>query len=121
MTTIEQQARRTARSAARINLSPLEWRLTLTAALATVYLAAWLAFGSILPARVVAPAGERRGARVSLAPASTVWLDDLPPGQRPAVTLPPGWRLASSGDAAPAPRVVRVPAGRAPRVRTRSS
>lgn len=104
-----------------VTLSPGEWRLVLTTALATTYLAAWFAFGSTLPARVPPKTAEPRGAGAALDPASTVWLEELPQGQRPAVALPPGWRVASRDESAAAPRVARVAAGRAPRVRTRSS
>lgn len=104
-----------------IDLSPREWRLVLTTALATTYLAAWFAFGNTLPARAPSAPAERRGSAASLVAPSTVWLDELPQGQRPAVALPPGWRIASSAESAAAPRVTPAAAGRATRVRTRSS
>lgn len=110
------------RAAPRLALSALELRLYAVAVLAAVYLVAWRAIAgggspsSVAPVAAVAQA-------VPGAP-TTVWLDDLPPAQRPALALPTGWRLASRGEPAVAttmPRVVRVPTPRALRVRTRSS
>ena len=112
---------RSSRVAPRLALSPLELRLYAVAVLAAVYLVAWRAIAGSEPPNPMTPAAAP--AQASGAPA-TVWLDDLPPAQRPVPALPPGWRLASRVDAAVAattPRVVRVPTPRALRVRTRSS
>ena len=110
------------RAAPRLALSPLELRLYAVAVLAAVYLVAWRAIAGDGSSNPVAPAAAEAQA-ASGAP-TTVWLDDLPPAQRPSLALPPGWRLASRGEPAVAttvPRVVRVPTTRALRVRTRSS
>lgn len=125
---------RAARTPPRTALGPLELRLYATAALAIVYLFAWRAITGRAPVGPAAdrPAGTAASDRVAAgAPAAlgapraaAVWLDDLPAWARPAVVIPPGWRLAARGEAivaAPAPRVVRAPAGRPLRVRTRSS
>lgn len=115
---------RPARAAPRLPASPLELRLYALAVLAVVYLVAWRAIaagGSPGPVTPTAAAQPGPGA------ATTVWLDDLPPAQRPSLAslaLPAGWRIATRGEravAATAPRVVRAPTPRALRVRTRSS
>jgi hypothetical protein len=78
----------------------------LIALLAAAYLTAWWGFGSRAAARSAA-------ALPPLAPAArSVWYQELPPSERPAVQLPAGWHLAD--------RVSRLPA-RAGRIRTRSS
>jgi hypothetical protein len=105
----------------RLDLSALEWRLLLTAALAATYVLAWFEFRTSLPASAVRGMVERRSQGDLTAPGSAVWLTDLPPGERPAVELPPGWTLASPVAPEPAPVVVRVPSTHAPRMRTRSS
>ena len=101
----------------RISISGLEARLYLVATLAAGYLVTWHA---IAPSgSVTAPIGD--AARAS---SPVVWLDDVPIGERPELSLPPGWRLVVRGEpttAAPSPRVARVPASRPQRVRTRSS
>jgi len=111
------------RAAPRLALSPLELRLHAVAVLAAVYLVAWRAIAAGDSSNTLTPAAAAAAQAASGAPA-TVWLDDLPPAQRPSLALPPGWRLASRGApavAATMPRVVRVPTPRALRVRTRSS
>jgi len=106
------------RAVPRITLTPLEGRLYIITMLAGIYLFAWRAItGTTTPS--VAPIAD-------VAPVSSpvVWLDDLPVAKRPALLLPAGWRLASRGEPTitlPAPRVVRAPASRPVRVRTRSS
>jgi len=102
-------------------------RLYLIAFLATVYVMAWWRFGTRAPATsaelpVTEPAREAR-----LQPRVVAWFDDLPPAQRPAVALPPGWHVAER--AAPAstltrreiPVAVRASPARPGRIRTRSS
>ena len=85
-----------------------EWRLYVIAAIAGVYV---LAFSRIRP--TAAPAATP-------APARNVWLDELAPDARPALSPPMGWRVADRHEIATAtPR--RVPTTRATRVRTRSS
>ena len=100
-------------------LGALELRLYLVAALAGVYVLTFRAIGGGHATTTSLPAPTPVS---SLPPA--VWLDQLPVAQRPVVVPPPGWRLASRGEAAvaaPAPVVVRAPASRPLRVRTRSS
>jgi len=110
------------RAAPRLPASPLELRLYAVAVLAVVYLVAWRAIAGGGSSNPITPTAA--AARAAPDAATTVWLDDLPPARRPALALPPGWRLASRGEPAVAtttPRVVRVPIPRALRVRTRSS
>ena len=103
----------------RIGMSSLEVRLYLTALLAAIYTISWRAIGGHAqppaPAIATAPAPS--------APRHVVWLDSVPSLTRPAITLPAGWRLASEPQrsAAQPARVIRAPARRVPRVRTRSS
>jgi hypothetical protein len=107
---------RASRAAPRLALSPLELRLYAVAVLAAVYLVAWRA--------IAGGDSSNAAAQATSGAPTTVWLDDLPPAQRPSLALPAGWRLASRGAPAVAttmPRVVRVPTPRALRVRTRSS
>jgi len=109
------------RAVPRITLTPLEGRLYIIAVLAGVYLFAWRAI-----AGTTTPSAAPRPSVAEVAPAHSlaVWLDDLPVAKRPALLLPTGWRLASGGEPAitlPAPRMVRAPASRPLRVRTRSS
>lgn len=98
-----------------------ELRLYVVAVLAAVYVVAWRTIAT--PAKP-APIEEPLPVASTAAPARrTVWLDDLPAGQRPNVAVPPGWHVVSRTSRAPAPRVqlVRVPTSRPVRVRTRSS
>lgn len=96
----------------RPTLTAPEWRLVLTAGLAVSYAVAWVAFATHLPIR--------KGVATDTGPPvhdATVWLDDLPAAERPAVSLPRGWTIAERDTI---PTVARV-ASRPPRVRTRSS
>jgi len=97
----------------------LELRLYTVAVLAAVYVLAWRSMiGGAQPATTTA------AATAPLESPAAVWLDEVPTSQRPLLKLPSGWRLASRDDtavAAPAPVVVRAPASRPLRVRTRSS
>lgn len=94
-------------------ISALELRLYLVTFLAVVYTISWSAIDP--PAATSAELSAR-----DPEPQRFVWIDALPPPQRPAVALPAGWQLASEPAVTPAPRVVRAPE-RVPRVRTRSS
>lgn len=105
----------------RTGASPLEWRLYIASALAGVQLLAWWAVtGTSSGSRTEEPtAPTPRAERVA-----PVWIGDLPAGQRPAVAIPPGWRIATDPEPVAAvrpspPRVRKAPARR--RVRTRSS
>ena len=112
--------------------SPLaSLKLYLTALLAGAYLVIWWALAARLPSsnaalakaepspRTEPPIGDTPGA------GAAVWYTDLPPSARPALQLPPGWRIASTSPDSPAaveapPVPVRAIPERA-RVRTRSS
>ncbi len=122
----------------------LAWRLYIVTGLAALYVLAWRAVGGAHATRGGAPSepGDEPAIAtppqpVATRPRSTVWLDELPIAARAAITPPAGWRVLSRDDlAAPAPvlapvptstitsappRVVRAPATRRLRVRTRSS
>ncbi|HSD88936.1 MAG TPA: hypothetical protein VLB44_15520 [Kofleriaceae bacterium] len=116
--------------------SAFELRLYVVAMLAAVYVVAWRVIATPTPTPTNAAPVD--GAPVPVvstpgpAPAAqpvhrTVWIDDLPAALRPQVVLPPGWhvvsRTSTASTPAPQPRVqlVRVPASRPLRVRTRSS
>ena len=103
-------------------LSGLEWRLLLTSVLASTYLVVWLALSRSLPpeAQATAPPIARQGTRVERGQ-GPVWLSDLLLSRRPVVTLPAGWTHAAPPTRAARPRMVRAPATRPVRVRTRSS
>lgn len=103
-------------------LSATEWRLAAITALSTSYLAAWvwLFVPSARDAEADAPS-VAPGTRVAATRPTTVFYDDLPPGDRPPVVLPAGYRLASR-DTAPEPVIaMRAPRRRPMRLRTRSS
>lgn len=111
------------RAAPRLQVSPLELRLYLVAALAGVYALVWLL---VWRASGASPAVAASAAPApSPPPGTAVWIDELPQAQRPAVTPPAGWRLASRGElVVPATRIVRAPVSRVSRpvrLRTRSS
>jgi hypothetical protein len=108
---------RPARAAPRIRASPLELRLYCVALLAAVYVVAWRSMSAGAPPSVAPVLAVETATPV----ARVVWLDELPPAQRPVLALPPGWRLASRGELTVAPVVARAPASRPVRVRTRSS
>ena len=102
----------TERAVPRFTLTTHEWRLVLTAGLSATYVLAWIAFGTHLPVRERVATAAGPAVRDA-----TVWLDDLPVAERPAVALPRGWTIAARDVV---PTVVRVPV-HLPRVRTRSS
>lgn len=125
--TTERKPRRAPAPDGRPPLTPLEWRLGLTAVLGIVYLAAWSGISSLAPvsdASEVAAEPEAAHTRPSAA-ARTVWFDRMPATERPVLDLPPGYRLASSearvAEANLVARNDRIPRRRAIRIRTRSS
>ncbi|MBL0219625.1 MAG: hypothetical protein IPQ07_37895 [Myxococcales bacterium] len=113
---------RASRTAPRRSFSALEGRLYLVAILASGYLVAWRGVQTTEPTpREVTP-----GAAGSSVQPAVVWIESVPREQRPALTLPAGWRLAVRGEptappVVPAVRIARTPPARPVRVRTRSS
>jgi len=112
--------------------SATELRLYVVAILAVVYLVAWRAIATSTTGTVdeaPVPVASTPASAPAPAPAQrTVWIDDLPAEQRPQVVVPAGWHVVphtsrTASTPAPPPRVqlVRVPASRTMRVRTRSS
>ncbi|MEZ4400746.1 MAG: hypothetical protein R3B06_12045 [Kofleriaceae bacterium] len=102
----------------------VELRRWIIAALALAHVAVWRV--------VVRPAGDADAAADAARPVDApgtptgIWLDDLPVSERPSVAVPVGWQLvdrhAVQPTLAPArPRLVRAPAARPRRVRTRTS
>lgn len=91
-------------------LAAADGKLYAVAVIAVVYLIAWYEVSAApRPARR-APVAQR-----------AVWIDQLPPAERPELISPAGWRIASRDERAAAPPLVRAPASRPVRVRTRSS
>jgi len=106
--------------AERPRIGALELRLYAVALLAAVYTVAWRAIGGHAPAPASAPAAAMEPPSREATP--LVWIDRLPAETQPAIPLPAGWQRASAEPAAAPPtRIVRAPARRVPRVRTRSS
>lgn len=107
---------------------PRTLELLVVLALASVYLAFWP-----LSSRPAAPpprSPSRGEPVVAVRATEAVWLETLPSSERPPLTLPEGWRLASHDASVPAdrprtsdaPRARRsVVATRRGRIRTRSS
>lgn len=102
-------------------LSAAEWRLYIVAALAALYVATWRVLDE--------PAQPRsRATPVSGAPRA-VWLEDIAPDQRPALSVPAGWAVATRGAGTRVEPTTAVQPARARpvrvmrpmRVRTRSS
>jgi hypothetical protein len=99
--------------------------MLIVSALASVYLAFWL----LETGPVAAPPATSAAPTEPGPPASSevVWLETLPSSERPPLTLPDGWRLAThdSSVRAERPRSARAPrtvvATRRARIRTRSS
>lgn len=91
-------------------LAAADAKLYAVAVIAVVYLIAWYEVSATPPS---AAAG------VPTAPRA-VWIGQLREAERPEVTPPAGWRVASRNEPA-APALVRAPASRPVRVRTRSS
>lgn len=89
-------------------LAAADGKLYAVAVVALVYLLAWYEV-SATPRPVATTEPRPR------------WLGQLAEAERPAVAPPPGWRVASEAERVAAPRVVRAPASRSLRVRTRSS
>lgn len=110
-------------------LSATESRLAVITALATSYLVAW-AWLVVRPlgaadADVAVGTPDRAHHASAVAPRSpAVCCDQLPPADRPALTIPEGFRLATR-EATTEPLVAleprRAPARRPMRIRTRSS
>ena len=118
------------RHAPRISLSAREWKLYVVGGLGLVYAASLAAIGT----RAESAAPEPGAAPLTTANVSqpaVVWLDQLPVTQRPNVSVPPDWTIASSArPAAPGPSyptAAAAPSGAsrmaaaAPRVMTRTS
>lgn len=120
---------RAAKARPRIELGTRELRAALVALLAGVYLAVW--------PQLRGPSAEAGDAPAAVATSTvsatprTVWIDQLPPGERPLVEVPAGWTLASSSAGSPRelappatsisrPRIARATRSHA-RIRTRSS
>lgn len=114
------------RSARKSVHEPDDLKLYLLSLLAGTYLIAGWAFGARTkasdPSRepMDAPAIEAQAPRAT-------WYTDLPPSERPALSLPSGWTIASS-PSTPAPSVDQGPLAprrvlqvRPGRIRTRSS
>ena len=118
MTTIKGPA---PRPEPRIRLSGLEWRLCLTTLLSGVYVIAWISFAARAPVTATTATPSKPAPPVTAKVSNRiVWLTDLPPADRPTVSLPPGWVIA--GALAPArPELVRRPATANFRIRTRTS
>lgn len=124
--TIERPVRDAGMPAGRAPLSPLEWRLHLVTGLAIAYSVAVVGIARSVPASDGAPSVAAEPTdRAALRTPRATWYDAMPPGERPSIALPAGYRLAdgraidSSTIGAPsAPASV----GRRPvRIRTRSS
>lgn len=100
----------------RLDLSALEWRLVLIAALAIAYVVAW--FGvETRPAQAPPVAGPP----AEPGPPPPVWLDALPEPARPSFSVPAGWTLAPERAPSSPRSVVRAPGAAPRRIRTRSS
>lgn len=96
----------------KLDLSPLEWRLVLIAALAIGYVAAW--FGLETRPASTTPAALPEWTP----PPSATWLEEVPAPKRPSFSVPAGWTVASERPR-PAPVLRATDAPR--RIRTRSS
>lgn len=105
-------------------------KLYITAALAFVYVGAWVGFGALRPQ----PAAATGAAPVPALPptpaprevGSAVWYGELAPAQRPGLSVPSGWQIADASAAAQpppsaAPVVTRAAPSRPRKIRTRSS
>lgn len=124
--TIDRPVRDAAMPARRAPLSPLEWRLHLVTGLAITYSVAVLGIARSLPASDASPsiAVEPADRAARRTPRAT-WYDAMPPGERPSIAPPAGYRLADGraidspviGAPRDAVRVRRLPV----RIRTRSS
>ncbi len=110
---------KTDRPEPRLDLSPLEWRLLLTAGLASTYLLAWFAVQPTL--QDAAPPPSSRQSAAARDDVQFVWLADIPPSRRPTVQLPAGWTVAGPVAREPTPTLVRATRSRPVRIRTRSS
>ncbi len=87
----------------RLNLSGPEWKLYLAAGLALTYSGTLLGIThQVATAEAVAAADTVAQTITPAASASPapVWIDELPPANRPTPALPEGWVLASPGSSA---------------------
>jgi hypothetical protein len=110
-----------ARLQPRIQLSSLEWRLWLTTLLCGAYVIAWLTFAARAPQIATTPTpSEAEPPAKAKASRRFVWLNDLPPADRPTVSLPSGWMIAGASKPA-RPELARRPAPANFRIRTRTS
>lgn len=92
-------------------LASADGKLYAVAVIAVVYLIAWYEVSTTPPPAAVSVPSTPQA----------VWIDQLPATERPMVVPPAGWRVASRDEQAAAPPLVRAPASRPIRVRTRSS
>jgi len=92
-------------------LASADAKLYAVAVIAVVYLIAWYEV-SAKPRSATTPAPATPRA---------AWIDQLPSNDRPTVVPPAGWRVASRDEQVAPPPIVRAPASRPLRVRTRSS
>ena len=112
------------RHAPRINLSAREWKLYILGGLGLAYAASLAAIGTHADS-------DAPRATANLSQPPVVWLDQLPVTQRPNVSVPPNWTIASSaGQAASGQSIASAAAplsgasprtAAAPRVMTRTS
>lgn len=98
----------------------------LVALLATGYVLTWFLLDAPVAPSAPPSVGAARPAVAASRPApSAVWIDELPAGARPVVSLPAGFRIAERGrsDVVATVRSAKAPAPvpRAHRIRTRSS
>lgn len=93
------------------SLAAVDWKLHAVAVIAVVYLIAWYE---------AATTPQRAPVSVPATPRA-VWLDQLPLAERPPVAPPTGWRVASRDEQTATPALMRAPASRPVRMRTRSS
>ena len=95
----------------RRRIASADGKLFAVAMVAVVYLIAWYEVSSTpRPVAATAPAPPR-----------AIWIDQLPEADPPPAVPPAGWRVASRDEQVIAPPLVRAPAARPLRVRTRSS
>jgi hypothetical protein len=91
-------------------LAATDGKLYAVAVIAAVYVIAWYEVSATSRPAERAPAAQR-----------AVWLDQLASTERPSVAPPAGWQVASRDALVAAPPLVRAPASRPVRLRTRSS
>jgi hypothetical protein len=122
------------RPAPRLALSAREWKLYLAGGLGLAYALSLNAVATQAHADTppVGPASVSLSGNAAGSANSVAWLDELPVADRPPITLPPGWVLASPGEQVAAASAVAPPRGlptapsvsaapRGPRILTRTS